>query len=62
MNLFRRNQRSNLKRSKFFRVFGEKANKIARDLLEKALERERDINVRRQIESSLRDIKEPERV
>lgn len=60
MNLFRRNQRSNLKRSKFFRVFGEKANRVARDVLENALERERDINVRRQIESSLRDIKEPE--
>ena len=59
-NLFRRNQRSNLKRSKFFRVFGEKANEVARSLLENALERERDTNVRRQIEFSLRDIKEAE--
>ena len=61
-NLFRRNQKGNLKRSRFFRVFGEKTNEVARSLLEDALERERDLEVRRQIESSLRDIKEVKEV
>jgi len=57
-NLFRRNQKGNLKRSKFFRVFGEKTHEVARKLLGDALKRETSLEVRRQIEASLRDINE----
>ena len=57
-NLFRKNQKGNLKRSKFFRVFGEKSHEVAGSLLEDALKTERDLEVRRQIESSLREVKE----
>jgi len=64
MNLFRRNQRSNLKRSKFYRVFGEKTHEVARRLLADALKRETSTEVRRQIEASLREVNEacPQRV
>jgi len=55
-NLFRRNQRSNLKRSKFVHIFGEKAHRVARELLQEALKRETDREVRRHIESSLREV------
>jgi hypothetical protein len=58
MNLFRRNQKSNLRRSKFFHVFGEKTCEVAKRLLADALKRETSIEVRRQIESSLRDVNE----
>jgi hypothetical protein len=57
-NLFRRNQKSNLKRSRFFRVFGEKTHEVARKLLADALKRETSLEVRRQIEASLRDVNE----
>jgi len=57
-NLFRRNQKGNLKRSKFFRVFGEKTHEVARKLLGEALKRETSLEVRRQIEDSLRDVNE----
>lgn len=52
-NLFRRNQTGNLKRSKFFHVFGEKSHEVAKSLLEDALKRETDPEIRRQIEASL---------
>ena len=55
-NLFRKNQRSNLKRSKFVQIFGEKAHRVARELLQEALKRETDREVRRHIESSLREV------
>ena len=57
-NLFRRNQKGNLKRSKFFRAFGNKTYEVARKLLADALSRETRLEVRRQIESSLRDVKD----
>jgi hypothetical protein len=57
-NLFRRNQKGNLKRSKFFCVFGEKTHEVARKLLADALKREASLEVRRQIEASLRDVNE----
>jgi hypothetical protein len=57
-NLFRRNQKSNLKRSKFFRFFGEKTHEVARRLLADALKRETSLDVRSQIEASLRDVNE----
>ena len=58
MNLFRRNQKGNLKRSKFFRVFGKKTHEVARKLLRDALNREPSLEVRRQIEASLEDVDE----
>jgi len=57
-NLFKRNRKGNLQRSKFFRVFGEKSREVAKSLLEDALKREPDLEVRRKIESSLREVKE----
>ncbi len=57
-NLFKKNRRGSLKRSRFFHVFGEKSHEVARKLLEDALKRERDLEARRQIESSLREVKE----
>jgi len=58
MNLFRRNQKSNLKRSRFFHVFGEETHEVARKLLADALKRETSLEVKRQIEASLRDVNE----
>jgi len=55
-NLFRRNQKGNLKRSRFYRIFGEKTYETARRLLEDALNRETDMDTRRQIEASLREV------
>lgn len=55
-NLFRRNQRSNLKRSKFARIFGEKTHKMARELLQEALTRETNREARLHIESSLKEV------
>lgn len=57
-NLFKRNRKGLLKRSKFFRFFGEKSHEVARSMLEDALKKERDLEIRRQIESSLREVKE----
>ena len=57
-NLFRKNQKGNLKRSRFFHVFGETSHEVAESLLEDALKTERDREVRRQIESSLREVRE----
>ena len=55
-NLFRRNQRSNLKRSKFVKAFGEGAHEVARKLLQEALKRETNKEVRLYIESSLKEV------
>jgi hypothetical protein len=55
-NLFRKNQRSNLKRSKFVKIFGERAHEVARKLLQEALKKETDREARRYIESSLREV------
>jgi len=55
-NLFRKNQRSNLKRSKFAKIFGENTHKVARKLLQEALGVETDNEARRQIESSLKEV------
>jgi hypothetical protein len=57
-NLFRKNQRSNLKRSKFAEIFGEKIHEVARKLLQEALRKETDKEARRHIESSLREVTE----
>jgi len=57
-NLFKKNRKGSLKRSRFFHVFGEKSHEVARRLLEDALKRERDLEARRQIEASLREVKE----
>ena len=55
-NLFRKNQRSNLKRSKFAKIFGEKTHEVARKLLQEALRKETDREARRHIESSLKEV------
>jgi hypothetical protein len=55
-NLFKRNQRSNLKRSKFARTFGEKTHEVARRLLQEALTRETNREARLHIESSLKEV------
>lgn len=57
-NLFRKNQRSNLKRSKFAKIFGEQTHKIARRLLQEALRKETDKEARCHIESSLKEVTE----
>jgi hypothetical protein len=55
-NLFRRNQRSNLKRSKFARIFGKKTHEVARKLLQEAITRETNREARLHIESSLKEV------
>lgn len=55
-NLFRKNQRSNLKRSKFAKIFGEKTYEVARKLLLEVLGKEAGREVRRHIESSLKEV------
>ncbi len=55
-NLFRKNQRSNLKRSKFAKIFGEKTHEVARKLLQEAFRKETDREARRHIESSLKEV------
>jgi hypothetical protein len=55
-NLFRKNQKSNLKRSKFVRIFGERTYEVARKLLQEALKTETDREARHHIESSLKEV------
>ena len=55
-NLFRKNQKGNLKRSRFYRIFGEKTYETAKRLLEDALNSETDLDTRRQIEASLKEV------
>jgi hypothetical protein len=57
-NLFRKNQRSNLKRSKFAKIFGEETHEVARKLLQEALKKETDKEARRHVESSLKEVAE----
>lgn len=57
-NLFRKNQRSNLKRSKFAKIFGKETHEVARKLLQEALRKETDKESRRHIESSLKEVTE----
>jgi hypothetical protein len=57
-NLFKRNQKGNLRESQFFRIFGEKTYETARDLLEKALERETEFNTRMEIAAILEEVNE----
>ncbi len=58
-SLFKRGQKGNLKRSKFFQIFGEEASGMAEKLLEDALGREADLQIRTEIESILRGIRTP---
>jgi hypothetical protein len=57
-NLFRKNQRSNLKCSKFAKIFGEETHEVARKLLKEALRKETDKEARHHIESSLKEVTE----
>jgi hypothetical protein len=57
-NLFRRNQKANLRRTKFFRVFDEKSHEMAGNLLEDALKRETDSKIKAEIEALLEEIME----
>jgi len=59
-NWFKKNQKSNLCRSKFFNIFGEQPHEIARTLLEDALRRETDSGVRAEIQTRLREVRESE--
>jgi len=60
-NWFKRNQKSNLSRSKFFRLFGEKTHEIAGTILEDALKRETDAKVKAEIEARLKEVRESEK-
>lgn len=60
-NLFRRNQKGNLRESKFFQIFGEKTYETARDLLEDALKKETDFNAKMEIAAILKEVNELER-
>jgi len=56
-NLLKRNQKGNLKRSKFFQIFGEKTYEMAKRLLEDALERETDMKIKTEIETRLKEVR-----
>jgi len=60
-NLFKRGQRGNLKRSRFFQIFGEEACGMAEKLLEDALGRETDLEVKTEIKAILKEIKVQQR-
>jgi hypothetical protein len=57
-NLFRKNQRSNLKRSRFAKIFADKTHEVARKLLQEAVGKETDKEARHHIESSLKEVTE----
>ena len=57
-NLFRRNRKGNLRKSRFFRIFGEKTYRMARDLLEDTLKGETDSNAKMEIATVLKEVRE----
>jgi len=56
-NLLKRSQRGNLKHSKFFQIFGEKTYEMAERLLENALRQETDLEIKKEIETLLKEVK-----
>jgi len=56
-NLFRKNQKGNLRNSQFSHIFGEKAYEKARELLEDALKRETELEMKEEIEAILKDVR-----
>lgn len=59
-NWFKKNQKSNLCRSKFIQLFGEQTHEVARTLLEDALRKETDSGVKAEIQTRLREVIESE--